>query len=445
MNEEEFSFDKEAFNEKVRTLVEEDSYDKVAAAIRPYIRVRTYEDSFADDILAVRQVTDNDLHRHTDTDSFYVEADVEQPTATATVANFRDRPYERYIGGERFRIPLGKHQTDIARKNKMELKAYDYDILADAADKDANELKRKRDLKLVSLLNDVARINNKDVVDIKDDTVSDRVQIEKQHVNNIKGILEAGTRTGEPNRDKLEASKMLINHDTRDDFGLLDLNQLGDSLTGEVFTEGFTRQQVQGVEYMSSQKREFLTEHERAVLVQFGGGNSAVETVTVEGENFDIDNASGAAGAAEQLAQAIQGTTPADGKPGIVETDSDGNELRHVTAELYADDTVRLEKAVPNGIEDELFKSEVLATDFSSFSGGVTETRGYDRWDIMWCFPDPEFIGELVRMQGQDVESEVWKTDGENEVNRRSWEHLGFGIGNVEAVVKQRIQRERLL
>lgn len=444
MNEEELNFDKEAFNEKVRTLVKEDSYDKVAAAIRPYIRVRTYEDSFCDEILAVREVSDAELQRHTETDSFYVEAEVEQPTEVATVANFRDRPYERYIGGERFRIPIGKHQTPIARKNKMELKAYDYDILDDAADKDANELKRKRDLKLITIMNESVRLNNKEVTDITNDNTTDRAQVDKTHVNNLKGTLEAGTRTGEPNRDKLDASKMLINHDTRDDFGLLDINQLGDSLTGEVFVEGFTRQQVQGLEFMSSQKREFLTEHERTVLVDFGGGNGSVnENVFVEGEQFTL-NAGSASEAADQLVNKIQNTTPSDNKPAITEN-VDGAEKRYVFAESAGSSTVRLNKRVPNTIEDELFKSETIVTDFSNYGATVDETRGFDRYDVMWCFPDPEFIGELVRLQGEDVQSEVWKVDGENEVNRRSWEHLGFGVGNVEGVVKQRIQRARLL
>jgi hypothetical protein len=439
----EFDFDKEAYNERIRSYVNDNEFDKVAEAIRPYIRVKLYEDSFADEILAVRPVTENDLQVDTETDSFYVLSDVEQGTEQATVANFRDRPYERYLYGKRFEIPLGKHQTPIVRKNREELMAYDYDLLADAADKDVYELGIQRDVKLLTILNECVRLSGK-TKDVTDDSIEGSVQVQKDHINDLSTLLESGTRTGMPAEDQLKATRMLINEDTRKDFGLLDLDQLGDNLTGEVFTDGFTREQVQGLQFMSSIKKRLLTEHERVALVAFEGGNGAVETVSVEGESFEIDNATDAADAAEQLVAAIQNTTVADNKPGIVE-EVDGEPVRQVRAELHGTDTVRLSRTPENDLEDRKFASESISADFTNFGGGTSQSRGYDRFDVLWAFPDQEFMGEIVRLSGRDVESEVWKTKGENEVNRRSWEYFGLGIGNLEGVAKYRIQRERHL
>jgi hypothetical protein len=444
MTNDDFDFEKEAFNEKVRTFLGDDQYEKVAEAIRPYIRLRLYEDSFADEFLAVRPVSESELIRDTETDSFYVLSDVEQPTEQATVANFRDRPYERYLYGQRYEIPLGKHQTSIVRKNKEELMAYDYDLLSDAADKDVYELGVQRDVKFLKVLNECVRLSGKEHIDVTDNNQEGAVQIQKDHVNRLSTVLESGGRTGMPDENQLKTTQMLLNEDTKKDFGLLDLDQLGDDLTGEVFTDGFTRQQVQGVEYVSSIKKRLLTEHERSALITFNGGNAAVETVTVEGESFDIDNAADAADAAEQLATAIQTTTPSDNKPGIVES-VDGSPLRHVTAELHDSDTVRIAVTPPNNLDNRVFKSDSVTFDMSNFSGGTTATKGYDRYDVIWAFPDSEFIGEIIRLSGRDVESEVWKTRGENEVNRRSWEYFGLGVGNLAGIAKLRMQRERHL
>jgi hypothetical protein len=444
MTDENFDFEKEALNEKVRTFLGDDDYEKVAEAIRPYIRLRLYEDSFADEFLAVRPVSESELIRDTETDSFYVLSDVEQPTEQATVANFRDRPYERYLYGQRYEIPLGKHQTKIVRKNKDELMAYDYDLLSDAADKDVYELGVQRDVKFLKVLNECVRLSGKSHVDVTDNNQEGPVQIQKDHVNRLCTVLESGGRTGMPDEDQLKATRMLLNEDTKKDFSLLDLDQLGDDLTGEVFTDGFTRQQVQGVEYVSSIKKRLLTEHERSALINFNGGNAAVETVTVEGESFDIDNAADAADAAEQLATAIQNTTPLDSKPGIVEQ-IDGADMRYISAELHDSTTVRISKRPPNNLDNRVFKSDSIQFDMSNFSGGTTSTKGYDRYDVIWAFPDAEFIGEIIRVSGRDVESEVWKTRGENEVNRRSWEYFGLGVGNVAGVGKLRMQRERHL
>ncbi|MCS4157676.1 hypothetical protein [Salinibacter ruber] len=439
----EFDFDKKAYNERIRSFVDDGEFDKVGEAIRPYIRVKLYEDSFADQILAVRPVTENDLQVDTETDSYYVLTDVEQGTEQATVANFRDRPYERYLYGNRFEIPLGEHQTPIVQKNKEELMAYDYDLLADAADKDVYELGIQRDVKLLTILNECVRISGK-TTDVTDDAQEGAVQIQKDHINDLSTLLESGTRTGMPAEDQLKATRMLINEDTRKDFGKLDLNQLGDNLTGEVFTDGFTREQVQGLEFMSSIKKRLLTEHERVTLVSFEAGNGSVdEDIMVEGEAITV-NAASAAEAAQQLAEGIQSLTPLDGAPGIVE-EVDGAVKRHVRAELFDDTTVRISRAPDNNLDDREFASHQITVDLSNFGGGTAQTKGYDRFDVMWAFPDEEFMGEIVRLSGKDVESEVWKTKGENEINRRSWEYFGLGIGNTEGVAKYRMQRARHL
>lgn len=443
------NFDKQAYNEQLRDYIRTDQFDKVAAAIRPYIRTQIYEDSFADEILAVRQVSDAELQVDTETDSFYVVSSVEQDTAEATVANFRDRPYSRYAYGKRFEIPIGEHQTPILRKNRQELKAYDYDLLSDAADKDAHSLGVLRDFKVLEMLNECVRINDKNAADVTDNSKEGNVQVSKQHIRDLQSTLTTTGRTGLPAEKQLEVSRMLIHEGIRKDFAMLGEAELGDNLTSEVFTEGFTRESVLGTEFISSIKRRLLTEHERAVLVDFNGGNGSTdETVGVNGEDVTV-NAGSADAAAQALVDAINGATPADGKPGIVE-EVDGAPQRHITAEIHESGVARLNRTVdysrdPAALDEKMFRSLELPVDTGNYSGGTDISKGMDRFDVLWAMPDPEFMGEIVRPSGEDIRSEVWKTDGENEINRRSWEQFGMGIGNVNSVAKKRLQRERFL
>jgi hypothetical protein len=429
---------KVAFNQKVRPYIASNELDKVAAALEPYVKLRLYEDSFADRILAVRQVTEADLIPEIENDSFYVIGKVEQATEAAVVANFIDRPTERYISGKRYKIPLGKHKTPIARKQKDELMAYDYDILADAADKDVFELGILRDWKLIAAMNECIRFSGKQMDDVVGTSNSGAVQIDKIHINRLESVLNSGGRTGLPAKDELKATRLLFNDMTRRDFALLSQPTLGDELAGRVFTEGFTIDRIQGVQYISSIKHRLLTEHEYASLVTFSGATAAGHAVVVNGVSFDVE-----AGSAELAAQKLADGINASTDPAI-RTTADGHALPVVRAEVEGA-TVRVITVPVADAEDRLFIGGKVAVDASGSAVASVVAEGFDRYDIVWAFPDEEFIGEIIRISGQDITTEMWKTNGEEMINRVCREWFGLGIGNYNGVAKMRLQRSRVL
>lgn len=428
------------FSRKIRPLIQGDQFDKVSAAITPYVRVRLYEDSFADRVLAVRTVTEAELIPEVGDDSFYVITNVEQATEQAVVANFIDRPSERYLAGQRYKVPLGKHITPVARKSKNELLAYNYDLLQDAAEKDVFELGMLRDWKLINILNECVRVSGRVHEDVVDFAKEGPVQIGKIHTNRLESVLNSGGRTGLPSKNELKTTRFLFNDHTRRDFSLLDLQTYGDRLAEEMFVSGMTVKTLQGIEYISSIKSRLLTEHEAVTLVKFAGAVEATETLVVNGVSFSLaaDAATADAAAAGFAAAINASTNPA------IRREVDDVETVYVRA-TASGDTLRLAAAPAPNQEERSFISFDVPVDASGIAGGADVKKGTDRYDIVWAFPDPEFMGEIVRVAGRDIEPEIWKTPGEEMINRVMREWFGMGIGNVNGAAKLRMQRARFL
>jgi len=421
------SFDKTAFKQKVRNLVVNGEFSKVADAITPYIRVRLYEESFTDRVLAVRNVSESDLQVEVGNDSYYVVSHVEQRTEKALVANFIDRPFEDYIAGERYKIPLGMHKTRQRQKSVHELKAYDYDILADAADKDVFELGNLKDWKLIQMLNACVGISGKVHEDVVDTASTGTVQIQKIHFNRLGAVLNTGGRTGVPSEDRLQVAKFLTHRQLIDDFALLDNTVFGDALLSDMFEKGVVAKNVLGTEYIASIKERFFTEHDAVALITMSGTSSS-DSVTIDGVQVAITDAQNGTASATELYTNINANTDL-AAAGITATNPSAGVCR-VVKKAAANEAARIYQADALTISD---------------AGALTNvvTKGYDRYDVLWSFPEPQFLGEIVRIAGTDVETEMWKTNGEQIVNAVSRENFGMGIGNANGVAKLRIQRAR--
>jgi hypothetical protein len=428
------------FTRKLRPFIEGGDYEKVASQITPYVRVRLYEESFADNILAVRQVTEAELIPEIEEDSYYVITNVEQGTKRAVVANFMDRPSEDIIAGKRYKIPLGKHMSRQARKLKDELLAYNYDILQDAVEKDIFELGMLRDWKLINVFNECVRLSGKMHADVTNVASSGPVQIDKVHTNRLESVLNSGGRSGMPSRDELKTTRFLFNDHTRRDYPLLDTQTLGYNLAEDMFVNGMTVKTLQGITYISSIKNILLTEHEHVTLLTFASASPASATsVFVEGVTFTVPTSTPAASIAANVATQIN----ASSNPAIRQTVDEAT-LVHVRAEVTATNQLRIIRSVVANNDTQAFEAPEPVVNFSAISG-VTTAKGYDRYDIVWAFPDPEFMGEIVRVAGRDIEPEVWYTPGESMVNRVLREWFGMGMGNVNGVAKLRMQRARFL
>jgi hypothetical protein len=434
---------KQATNEAIRPYIKSGELSKVAAAIEPYIQVRLYEESFADQLLPVRYVTEKEIIPELDNDSGYVIGKVEQPTAHAVVANFRDRPSERYIKGRRFRIPLGKHKTPVATKNKDELMFYDYDILGDAAQKDYNALGLLRDWKTLSVFRECTQISGKSE-DIVDAAKTGPLQIDSPHINRLETLLNSGTRSGRPSMDQLKTTRVLMNDDTRREFALLQFNRVGGDLAGRLFTEGFMIERVLGIEYMSSIKKNLLTEFEPVTLVEFSGAQAAsAGTLTVNGVAFTLP----ASTSQENSASVLAGLINSSASAAIRQEIQDGEDVEaYVVQHVYAvaeGNVLRIRAAAKPQFEDRIFAGDPLTVSLTGVTNGAVVGSGEDSFDVIWAFPDGNFMGELVRISGKDVYTEMWSTPGEEDINRVTREWFGLGIGNVNGAARLRVQRGR--
>lgn len=420
------NFDKTAFRQKVRSLVTNGEFGKVAEAITPYVRLRLYEESFADRVLAVRNVTESDLQVEIENDSFYVVGHVEQPTEHAVSANFISRAFERYISGERYKIPLGQHTTTQRRKSTHELKAYDYDILADAAEKDVFELGNLKDWKLIQILNDCIDLSGKAMTDVVDTGTTGPVQVTKLHFNRLGATLNTGGRTGLPSEDRLQVAKFLTSRQLIDDLALLDSTTFGDPLTGEMFEKGVTVRSVLGTEFVSSIKERMFTESDAVSWITYGAGTSSSDSLVIDGVTIAITDAQDGPTSATEVFNGINNSAPL-AAAGITATNPSSGVVRIVKT-AAADEEARTYQA-----------AAMVITHPGDLT--VTEVAGFDRYDIIWAFPEAQFLGELIRVTGNDVTTEMWKTNGEEIVNAVSREYFGMGIGNYNGVAKLRIQR----
>lgn len=423
---------KEAYRNKLRSFLDDKQFEKTGAAITPYVKRRLYEESFLDQVLAVRNVDKDDLIPETESrdDSYYVIGNVEQNTEVAVKANFRDRPTEDYIYGERYKIPLGRLKTRQFRKNTEELLAYDYDILEDAQEKDVYELGNLRDWELLKTMNRCIDITGRKHEDIVDPAQEGPVQIDKIHFNRVGNVLNTGGRTAEPERNRLQVEKFLTSNQLVEDLSLLDSKTLGDPRTGDIFEQGALQifSTVLGQDIITSIKERFFVESEHVTLVKIDGSNTAGDSFSY-GESFTLPNGgSDAADTASKVASAINSSDVAAN----AETVGANDDIVRVVSEAQPDS------------EEQKFKGYDMGFQTGDLNATI-QKKGWDRFDTLWAFPSPEYIGEVVRVNGEGVSTEMWRTQAEDTVNRYSKEYFGLGIGNANGTAKVRIQRKRLM
>lgn len=111
----------ELFVDKTRTS---EGREKLAMAASTYIRKKLREVSFARKIITPQYVTQNELTRSVNHDTFVKIVDKE-PDTKASVVGFRGESDINYLEGPRFEIPLFPIYSDIFQKVEEELLAYE--------------------------------------------------------------------------------------------------------------------------------------------------------------------------------------------------------------------------------------------------------------------------------------------------------------------------------
>ena len=202
--------DKVAFQAALGEALKSGQFDKIAEALKPYIRATVYEQSFIEKVLREKPVTQNELIPEVGkNDTVYVIGQLEHSTEKAVVMSFQSEPFTYTLGGQRYKIPLGMNSTKIFTKSQIEMMAYDYDLFEDVAEKEVFELHRLRDYKLISMLNAATSLSGK-VVTFNAPDSNTVVHLEKDHLVAVTNMLETGDRQGIPDEKTLICKKYLM-------------------------------------------------------------------------------------------------------------------------------------------------------------------------------------------------------------------------------------------
>jgi hypothetical protein len=434
--------DRARFQEKYAEAVREGNFPKIAAQMSPYIKVRIYENSICTAILKPRTVQPSDLipeEGHNDT--FFVYGQVEQPTIQAVPLNFRGQGETFVPGGRRFKIPLGRHMSKVSKKPQDELLAFDYDLFAELNDKDIFELHTLRDKKFLWASQAAVITSGKWSENVLSGSAT-VVRPDKIHFTTNAQLLESGSRTGYPSDDTLKATKHVMGSQIWHDLNLWESEGAGGELVSNITINGYPATMIMGLTYITSIKNVLFVEKDPVAEITYTDVGVNGKFVTIDGIAYaDVTSASGVPGDREFDVggdAAISATNLYNvlvRDQGYVDCLDASYVFSNPSAgvvrvrRMYDSTWNRFSPAVMTLVEDE--------------TDATWGTQGYDLFDHIYTFPDADFLGEIVQIAGQEIESDMWKERGEKltEVCRRSAEFSGGAIGNINGISMTRLQR----
>lgn len=434
--------EKARFQEKYAEAIAQGNYPKIAAQMSPFIKVRIYENSVCTALLKPRTVQPSDLipeEGHNDT--FFVFGQIEQPTVEAIAVNFRGQGTTFVPGGRRFKIPLGRHMSKVSKKNQDELLAFDYDLFSELADHDIFELHTLRDKKFLWAAQAAVITSGKWSENLLSGSAT-VVRPDKIHFTTNAQLLESGSRTGYPSEDTLKATKHLMGSQIWHDLNLWESEGAGGELVSKITINGYPAQTIMGITYITSTKNVLYVEKDPVIEFTFSGINVNNKLFTIDGVTYTSktsaagltgDREYDVVGSAELAATELYNVLVRDQNS----VDCLGNNYAFSNP---SSGVVRVRKIYDNSWKR--FSPAVMVTSEDE-DNGAFGTAGFDMYDHIYTFPEADYLGEMVQIAGQEVETDMWKERGEKltEVCRRSAEFSGGAIGNINGIAMTRLQR----
>lgn len=434
--------EKRRFQEKHAEAIQTNNFSKLAADMSPYIKVRVYENSVCTGIMRSRTITAADLipePGHNDT--FFVYGSLDQMTKDAIAVNFRGQGATFVPGGRRFKIPLGRHMSKVTKKPQDELLAWDYDLFSDLNEKDVFELHTLRDQKFLNACQ-AAVISSTKWTEYPLTGSNTVVRPDKLHFSENAQLLESGSRTGMPTQDTLKATKHLMGSQLWHDLNLWESEGAGGAHVSQVTINGYPATRIMGIDYLTSVKNVLYVQ--RDPVIQFTMTDVGInnETIVIDGITYTWKTSPGGVVGDREVGLGTDATTAATALYDKLVTDKGqtsalGNEFDFSNPSAGV---VRIRKIYDAnwsrfGVAD--FATSETATN------GSFGTLGYDIWDHIYTYPEADYLGEIVQIQGMEIETDLWKERGEKltEVCRRSTEFSGGAIGNIQAIAMSRLQR----
>lgn len=435
--------EKERFQAKYAEAVALGDYPKIAAQMSPFIKVRVYENSVCTALLKQRVVQPSELipeEGHNDT--FFVYGQIEQPTTQAIPVNFRGQAQTFVPGGRRFKIPLGRHMSKVSKKSQDELLAFDYDLFAELAEHDIYELHTLRDKKFLWAIQ-AAVISSGKWTENSITGALTVVRPDKIHFTTNAQLLESGPRTDYPSEDTLKATKHLMGSQIWLDLGLWESEGAGGELVSKITINGYPATTILGITYITSVKNVLYVEKDP--VVEFTFSDLGIHNETIEIDSITYTHKTGPAGAAgdKEVALGTNAATAATALYDKLNTDKGysgclGNEFVFTNPSSGVVRVRKMYDSVWNRFSPAAFVVAETATN------GAWGTAGFDMYDHIYTFPEADYLGEMIQIAGQEIETDMWKERGEKltEVCRRSAEFSGGAIGNINGIAMTRLQRK---
>lgn len=420
------------FQAKFAEAVQAGDFSKIAVEITPYIKLRVMENSFAGAILRPRPVNPGDLiPEEGSNDTYFVYGQIDQPTQNAVAVNFRGQTPSWVPGGRRFKIPIGRHVTKTTRKSQDELMAFDYDLFQDLNEKDIFELHTLRDKKFLSACH-AAVIRSGRVLEYGLSGTLSVVSPEKIHFTQAAQLIEAGTRTGKPTEDTLKATKHLMGSQVWHDLKLWDSEEAGSEHVSGVTINGYPATKILGINYLTSIKNSLFVVADPVAVFTFTGTGNDTGTAT-------IDNVTATFATAPTGDEIALGAS-ADEAAANLYTYFSANLGDNYVVSQPTSSTVRVRKKYDASWED--YNPDMTAAENLT---NATVATGEDLWDHIFTYPDEDFVGEIISITGQDIQTDMWNERDEKitEVLRRATEMSGGAIGNINGVALTRLQRAK--
>lgn len=230
-------------------LDSEGGVDALREAGTQYIRMKLREESFVRKILPAERVTKHDLQRSTKNDSLERIVDLE-PNSTAMVVDFRGETPAQFVEGSRYAIPFFGISTPEYAKTEEELLAYDMPIVEIIERNSVKDIQAAEDKQFVKYL--VAALKQTKQYY----SVEDAGSVWTGSMTNGKFVTKAIKALEKDNQ--LAVDCILMSKTTYTDLLGLGTEQLGDTLRGEVFTNGYMQGTLFGKKFIVTIKEDLV-------------------------------------------------------------------------------------------------------------------------------------------------------------------------------------------
>jgi hypothetical protein len=244
----------------IESLENPQELTKLADETSSYVRTRMREVSFARKIMMPEPVTKADCQRSVNHDQLVKIVDIE-PNSYASAVNFRGRPENEYIVGERYEIPFYGISSREYQKTEEELLAYEMPITEIIENNSLKDLHAIEDEGFIGKVETNITSSGKSEDATAFNTVSG--ELDPSVFVRLFNLLENSGNTGNQGAHNFDAKRydtdsVLMNRSDYNKLLLWRADDRGNNYADSVTINGFTYSTVFGKKIIVTQKGELV-------------------------------------------------------------------------------------------------------------------------------------------------------------------------------------------